>query len=495
MALILLCAHFVLNAYFRSQSESISYGFFGPVSLLAVGVLWWRAQHCPPSMRRNWGLFTAALALWSIATLFAVNEHLFLHAVPTAAAIDDFFYFFYGVPILLAIAAPDDSQPDSLFFWFDGFQAAAVGFLAYIALFAAIPFSGVPPHPMSVSRLIWIYDTENLILAVFATARLAEYPREAINRRFFQTMVVYLWVYGICASIYNHVVARFYDAGILDVLVDIPLLLLAGMVAFAPTPHAGGEAPQQRKPAGLMIDNVRPILLGLALVMLSATVAQAHFKIAISAILGAFVIYGIRSAILQSRLLNTQMLLETANSRLAEMTLEDGLTGIANRRCFDQRLTNEWSRAQRTHAALSLVLIDIDHFKKLNDTYGHIVGDECLIQVARTLRTAINRPGDLLARYGGEEFVALLPETDVAGAANVADRLQSLLRATAPVAPIPRQVTISIGTTTWQNQKDISFHQLVEAADRALYNAKKNGRDRIESLSLDADRDPAIARE
>lgn len=492
LALLVMGAHFALNAHFPSQSESISFGFFLPISLLAGAAVWWRGWQSAPAVRRGWFLFTSALMLWFAATIMAARAHFLQIASPTTAEIDDFFYFFYGVPILLAIAAPDDTQRDSLFFWFDGIQAAAVGFLAYIEIFAVIPFSGAPTHPMYVSRLIWIYDIENLVLATFATARLSVSPRNTAHRRFFQVLAIFLWTYGISASVYNHIVSAMYDAGTLDVLVDFPLLLLVGIAMFSALPKGGREEAQARKPVALFLDNARPTVLGIALVLLSTAVAREHFDIAMGTIIGAFLLYGVRSAMLQTQLQNTQMLLETANTRLAEMTLEDGLTGIANRRCFDQRLAHEWSRAHRSHAPLSLLLIDIDTFKKLNDTYGHLVGDECLIQVARTLRGVLHRPSDLLARYGGEEFVALLPETEELGAQNVAALLQATLCTTAPIPAIERQVTVSIGVTTWQNHKQVSVQQFVDTADRALYNAKQSGRDRIEFLSMDGARDSAI---
>lgn len=495
LALCVMGAHVALNAHFPSHSESISYCFFLPVSVLAAEMVLWRAVRSAPGLRLSWWMFGSALTLWAVATFMAARAHIFVHASPNAANIDDFLYFFYAVPILLAIAIPDESRQGTLFFWFDGIQAAAVGFLAYLALFNTIPFSGIPQHPMPVSRLIWIYDAENVILAGFATARMLVSPRNAAYRRFFKMMVIYLWVYATCASVYNHIVSAIYDAGMLDVLVDVPFLLLAGIIAFTNVAQTAGEGGNPRRPAALFIDNARPVLLGLALVTLGASVAREYFSIAMGTILGAFVLYGIRSAMLQSRLLNTQMLLEEANTRLAEMTLEDGLTGIANRRCFDQRLAHEWGRAHRTRTPLSLLLIDIDHFKKLNDTHGHLVGDECLIQVARTLRGVLQRPGDLFARYGGEEFVALLPETDESGARNVAERLQGALRGSEPIAGLERQVTISIGGTTWINQKHVGTQKLVDLADRALYEAKQNGRNRIEYLSANGERDQLIARD
>lgn len=494
LAALVIGAHIALNARFGARSESISDVFFLLVSMFSAAVIWWNVHHRAPAMRRSWGLLASALLFWFAATVMASMAHIYHLASPKTANLDDFFYFFYGVPILLAIAAPDDSEQDKLFFWFDGIQAAAVGFLAYLELFAVIPFSGAARHPMPVSRLILIYDVENLVLAVFATARMLVSPRNTAYRRFFQVLVAFLWTYGICAGIYNHIVARALDAGALDALVDLPLLLLAGLAAFPAELPVTRDAIQEQAPFAVFIDNARPTLLGLGLVLLGAVVATQHFKIAMATILGAFVLYGARSAMLQMQLLNTQRLLETANTRLAEMTLEDGLTGVANRRSFDQRLSHEWGRAHRSQTPLSLLLIDIDHFKKLNDTYGHIVGDECLIQVARLLRGVLHRPADLMARYGGEEFVALLPDTDEAGAQNLAVQMQAALRSSVPVSGIDCQVTVSIGVTTWLNHKHVTAQQFVDTADRALYTAKLNGRNRIESLSLAGEQDGTFAR-
>jgi diguanylate cyclase (GGDEF)-like protein len=192
----------------------------------------------------------------------------------------------------------------------------------------------------------------------------------------------------------------------------------------------------------------------------------------------------VRATMLQSRFSQTETALEGARERLEQLVLQDGLTGIANRRCFDQRFSLEWARARRAGTPLSLLLIDIDHFKKLNDTYGHLIGDECLIQVARTLQKALSRPGDLLARYGGEEFIALLPETDDSGAVSVAERLQDALSRTQPLPTIESQVTVSIGGTTWVPIKGSTAEIVLDTADRALYIAKQNGRNRTEYLSV-----------
>lgn len=174
--------------------------------------------------------------------------------------------------------------------------------------------------------------------------------------------------------------------------------------------------------------------------------------------------------------------LREANSRLERLSLTDALTEIANRRHFDGTLEQEWRRAQRAGLPLSLVMLDLDHFKAYNDAYGHLAGDRCLHQVARTMRESLRRAGDLAVRYGGEEFVLLLPETDAHGVAQLADRLRAAVEALeishaySPVAP---RVTASIGVATVLPRDGVVPEMLVEAADRALYRAKHDGRNRV----------------
>jgi diguanylate cyclase (GGDEF)-like protein/PAS domain S-box-containing protein len=173
-----------------------------------------------------------------------------------------------------------------------------------------------------------------------------------------------------------------------------------------------------------------------------------------------------------------------AEQRLGALAILDGLTGLSNRGRFDERLQEEWARALRESTPLSLLMIDVDHFKNFNDRYGHPAGDACLRSVAETLGAEARRPADLAARYGGEEFVLLLPNTEAAGCQMVGERVREGLRrldiAHAMNSPSKR-VTVSLGgATVWpcaEIQKKPS--SLVDAADRALYAAKKGGRDRL----------------
>jgi diguanylate cyclase (GGDEF)-like protein/PAS domain S-box-containing protein len=170
--------------------------------------------------------------------------------------------------------------------------------------------------------------------------------------------------------------------------------------------------------------------------------------------------------------------------KLAALAAQDGLTGLANRRRFDEKLGEEWKRAIRDKTPISLLMIDVDQFKRYNDNYGHPSGDRCLTSIGHILAKTVHRPGDIAARYGGEEFVLLLPNTDEAGCAVVGDRIrQSLLEQRIPHASNPpsRFVTVSIGGATARPGADSPEDEmsLIAAADHALYVAKNSGRDRV----------------
>ena len=160
----------------------------------------------------------------------------------------------------------------------------------------------------------------------------------------------------------------------------------------------------------------------------------------------------------------------------------DQLTNIANRRRFDEMLSNEIKRAKRMNSCLSLLMIDIDHFKMFNDTYGHLEGDECLRKVAFALKNSLKRPADLAARWGGEEFTCLLPDTDEKEAAKIADLLRKAiinLKIPNEFSPVKQFVTISVGVATSDSANKSTYKMLLKHADEALYKAKASGRNRI----------------
>jgi diguanylate cyclase (GGDEF)-like protein len=199
-----------------------------------------------------------------------------------------------------------------------------------------------------------------------------------------------------------------------------------------------------------------------------------------------FITKPINPAIVRARV-KTHITLKSQSDLLRQWVYMDGLTGVHNRRYFDERLAGEWSRASRSGTELSLVLLDVDCFKRYNDLYGHLAGDACLRRVAECLRLPLKRPGDLVARYGGEEFVCLLPDTGLRGALELAQQLGAAVEALgiphadSAAGPV---VTVSLGVCCATHGAHGAADALVSAADAQLYRAKGGGRNRICGATL-----------
>ncbi len=194
-----------------------------------------------------------------------------------------------------------------------------------------------------------------------------------------------------------------------------------------------------------------------------------------------------RTPIVQARV-RTHIRLKHNTDLLEKLAMVDGLTGLPNRRRFEQLLKREWSRARRAQEPLSVIMLDIDHFKQFNDHYGHQAGDRCLARVAQALPVPLKRPTDVIFRYGGEEFIAVLPNTDLNFAMNLAEQM----RAEVGRLLIPHQHTdgdhpflsISLGVATAVPHSRISPSDLVGQADRQLYEAKDSGRNTTRGVKL-----------
>lgn len=179
----------------------------------------------------------------------------------------------------------------------------------------------------------------------------------------------------------------------------------------------------------------------------------------------------------------TEEQLLTLQKQLEEYSYKDGLTGVANRRMFDMVLATEWANAQRTQQPLSVILLDIDHFKQFNDHYGHIQGDDCLKSVGQALSRAASRPRDFVGRFGGEEFVLVLPETDEAAARHIAERCRQQVRQQRIAherSSVSSLLTISLGVGTIVPGVHDSPLDFLNSVDKLLYQAKQRGRDRLE---------------
>lgn len=201
-----------------------------------------------------------------------------------------------------------------------------------------------------------------------------------------------------------------------------------------------------------------------------------------------YIVKPFHASVVKARV-NTQIRLKQHSDLLEAYAFRDGLTGLANRRVFDDRAEIEWKRCRRTSLPLSAIMIDVDYFKLYNDTYGHGMGDECLRRVAQALATRIQRASDLLARYGGEEFVVLLPDTPHAGAMTLGESLResvAQLRLEHRASKVADHVTISVGVATILPEAQDGLPALLKQADAMLYASKSAGRNRVLGIDLSA---------
>ena len=178
----------------------------------------------------------------------------------------------------------------------------------------------------------------------------------------------------------------------------------------------------------------------------------------------------------------THLMLKFQSDLLRRLVFLDGLTGVFNRRYFDQQIATEWARASRNQSPLSLILLDVDYFKRFNDHYGHQAGDDALRAVSNTLKTCLRRPADLVARYGGEEFGCILPETSYEDALLIAHELERKVRELAlphASSSVDNVITISAGLATRSGNADGDVNSLIGLADSLLYKAKRTGRGRV----------------
>jgi len=210
------------------------------------------------------------------------------------------------------------------------------------------------------------------------------------------------------------------------------------------------------------------------------TAAQQIFFVQVTIATAALVALPMAVILAEHKRLSTA--LEKANNVLRSLAMTDGLTGLANRRHFDDMMGREWRRTARESGLLSLLFLDIDHFKPYNDCYGHRVGDDCLQRIAQLLMQAVRRSGDFCARYGGEEFAIILPNTDIEHAVHMAESVRAGIESLdIEHAEVPgRRITVSIGVAcVHPRDGGVTITGLIDSADRALYAAKRGGRNRI----------------
>lgn len=477
-------AQLALTAWAGAHAPWVSYAFSIVAPLLALAACCRCAYvSAADAARTGWALFAVAMLFWSTGMILSAWQDLSGQVASDATYFSDFAYFMYGAPLLLAMSSVTHEHPSRTLQWLDAVQVLLAAYLAYTAIFSVSPFDQRSIAPIPASLLVLTYNVENLALACCASLRLLAHRRDGGQGRFYLLLSVFLWCYAGCAAAYNYLTLHGVTQAWSEVLPSLPflmLVLLSTRVTAAQSGAASAQAQQPPQKLTLLIDNFSPIFFTAALLGLGFAVMRAHFYLAAASLFVALLVHALRSATLQSRYMQSELALRAAHDKLEKLSLTDGLTGIANRRCFDQTLQLEWQRAARNHQGLALLIIDIDFFKSLNDTFGHPYGDACLVRIAAALHSALPRASDLAARFGGEEFAAILPATDGEGALAVAHKMQEAIAAAAIVHAPSRGglVTASIGLAL--SDAGQTPEQLLSAADQALYRAKQNGRNRVE---------------
>lgn len=443
--------------------------------LLAALACGWRAHAEAAPARVGWAALAVSLAVWSVGAFGNLWQELVVGRAYEMYPVSTLAFNLSAVPLAFLLAGEWRERARPAARVLDGVLALALGY-AYFRLTWAMLNERDTPDAASIATMVWLEDAQNLFILAAAVLRwlAAETPTE---RAVFRSLSAYALVYMALIFGNNHFLAGdpAYGAEHSSVItVAFALLATLALHRSAPAaPRLHGAALARAVSGG------RPMLLAGVLLIVSLFLIRVDYAHGSAGVLIAVAGYALRNAVVQVRHIERGDRLKRERSALQAIAWTDALTGIPNRHYLDQALAGPWARERRAHHPLSVLMIDIDHFKALNDRYGHPAGDACLREVARRLQEALGRPDDVLARYGGEEFIALLHDADAAGAQAVAERLRAAVEALAVEhAGSPfGVVTVSIGAASAAQHGETA--RLIAAADKALYEAKCAGRNRV----------------
>jgi diguanylate cyclase (GGDEF)-like protein len=409
----------------------------------------------------------------------------------------DLLFFEAEIPFLLAITNTYDAESRRGALYVNIFQALVASGLTYLRLFR------MPASPADTAVALYsIYWAECLLLAVVATVRLFTWSTEEERRRN-RLLCAMLWMYWPVEVLLDYPGANWHAPAdtlvgmmwrlpkgtLFELLWSVPFLFMGLQALHAPVrQEIVARRPLHNKSA-LLMRSLFPMVITCAVFVLAVAVARQHFYIGVGSILLLLIVQGFHSGVIQvsylvgqASLLTKERELRVANLELERQSMLDPLTGIPNRRYFSDAFDKEWKRAQRKNESIAVLMLDLDFFKGINDAHGHVYGDHCLVEIAKALGLELQRGVDVVARYGGEEFIVLLPDTDLEGAGAVAAGLQTAIQRLNIVnkaSPFDEQLTVSIGIAVTRPSSAMARDELIACADRALYRAKREGRNRI----------------
>ncbi len=433
------------------------------------------------SARVGWLAIALSLLIWSLGAFGNFWHEVILGRLDEMYRDAVLAFNLAIVPVTFLLAGEWNAGTRRLPRLIDALLALALGYGYFVFTWSMLTARGAPDEA-GVRALLWLMDAQNLVVALGALIRWVA-AEDAREREVFGALAAYTVSYVVIAFVNNHyLVANPAFGPPTSSTVTVTFALVAALALRTPAAE-----PMWRRRGGLAraVHSASPLFLAGLLLIVGLFLIRVRYGLGAAGVLIAVLGYGLRSTTTQLRHIERGDVLQRDHSELQAIAWTDALTGVANRRFLDQVLTGAWRSELRANPSLSLLMIDIDHFKLLNDRLGHAAGDACLREVAGALRQALARPVDVLARYGGEEFVALLQEADAAGARVVAERLRTAVLSLGianPDSPLGI-VSVSIGTASAVLPPGADATGLLDAADRALYEAKCGGRNQVRAAA------------
>lgn len=478
----LLLLHGVLVVLLQPHAIAASRYATVALGVIAVACVWLRSERVPTREQTMLRWLSAGMFLWIAAHYVETVLGPPVAASNLAVDASDMIYVISGFPLLLALSTTRETEPHRSIFLLNCAQIGLATVLTYVLLFL---------KPMTTRQastaMGGIYAAECGLLVALTALRFVAWTSKE-ERRVIGAILAFLVTYlpvevGMdYATLHWHLQA----GNLLDLLWSVPFGVAGGMALYMPLEKEVEESPLRQGRNRMLVGTMSPLLITTGVFALAASVTAPFPALALASIFLLMLAQGLQFGVLQRRYMTGQILLEEreqdlrkANAALERQSQQDPLTNVANRRRFDIALDQAGRRALREKRPVALLLVDIDHFKGINDVHGHSYGDVCLVSVARTLGQQAKRPYDLLARYGGDEFFLLLPDTGARGAAAIAERIHLAIAALGlenHASPMAGRLTVSVGLGVSDGEFTIGAAALVDLADRALYEAKRQGR-------------------
>jgi len=483
-----LLLQLTLLAFGPAVAEPTAYVVMVAAPLLAAVAAAWRARSSATMARFGWYAIALALTIWSAGAFGNLWMELILGHRNEMYRNAMLAFNLAVVPTTFLLASDWRLGRQWLVRATDALVALALGYIYFQYIWNMInDHSG--PAEAGVTYLVWLLDLQNLYVALGALARwyIAEDYEE---RDLFGSLALYETLYMVIVFVNDHYFAGNPAFGPQwGTLVTLAFALLSFFALRAPSSQP------LRLVNPTLVRAVRtgsPILLAAALLIASLFLIRVDYLLGCIGVVIAVVGIGVRTTLIQVHHIEHREALQRETSALQTIAWTDALTGVPNRHFFTQALARAWRAEYRSGQPQAILMIDIDHFKQLNDRYGHPAGDECLRKVARALQMALVRPEDVLARHGGEEFIVLLRDATETGADHVGERLRAAvenLQIRNEGCPLG-VITVSVGVASALLSSEAAATRLMEEADRALYEAKSAGRNRVR-LVTNSGRDAA----